>query len=341
VTRWSHGPLAAAVMLMPLPAAAQKVSYYHLDAIGNVRVVTDASATVVERRDYAPFGEECTTGPCTANLGFASNEPRRFTGKERDLETGLDYFGARYYAAKNARFTTVDPDAHAEMSLLAPQRWNRYTYGRNNPLRFLDPDGRADFVVFDAFASSELHGGSRPDWAGLKAAAEKRGHTLTVYSGDAATTEAFQTSISTPGLHVIDVGHAVEDEGMTVAVGVNLTNGAIGELGRTARDQPMIPPYGVNATSVNLFGCNSDTLKEQYAGAGTFTGVQSGHDGTNSVTLERAAAAFLRSATSRLATQPVNLSRAQGRAQAAIDRSRMRVDGASIDKGDHVIQSTP
>ena len=130
-------------------ASAQVVEYYHLDGLGNVRAVTDASGNVTERHDYLPFGEECTTGPCAANPGVASGQPRRFTGKERDPETGLDYFGARYYRANNGRFTTVDPVVNLKASILNPQRWNRFSYSLNNPIRFNDPDGREVPVVID------------------------------------------------------------------------------------------------------------------------------------------------------------------------------------------------
>ncbi len=64
----------------------------------------------------------------------------RYTGKERDAESGLDYFGARYYGSALGRFTSPDPlmaSAHAS----DPQSWNRYAYAMNNPLRFVDPDG--------------------------------------------------------------------------------------------------------------------------------------------------------------------------------------------------------
>ena len=103
----------AVVLACAWPAmvsAADVVEFYHVDAIGNVRVVTDATGAVVERHDYLPFGEECTTGPCATNPGVAASQPRHFTGKERDTETGLDYFGARYYGSKIGRFTTVDPE---------------------------------------------------------------------------------------------------------------------------------------------------------------------------------------------------------------------------------------
>jgi RHS repeat-associated protein len=122
--------------------AADTYRYLHLDAIGNVRVVTDENQAVIERHDYLPFGEECTTGLCASNPGVVGGQPKRFTGKERDPETGLDYFGARYYGSKIGRFTTVDPYLDTSAALLNPQRWNRYAYGLNNPLRNVDPDGR-------------------------------------------------------------------------------------------------------------------------------------------------------------------------------------------------------
>jgi RHS repeat-associated protein len=114
-------------------AQAQILEYYHLDAVGNVRVVTDQAGNVIERHDYLPFGEE---------INPTGSQTKRFTGKERDAETGLDYFGARYYGSKIGRFTSVDPNLDAKRALLDPQEWNRYAYGRNNPLRFVDPDGR-------------------------------------------------------------------------------------------------------------------------------------------------------------------------------------------------------
>ena len=134
--------LLAAACLAGGPASAQVVEYYHLDGLGNVRAITDAAGNVTERHDYLPFGEECTTGPCATNPGVGVGQPRRFTGKERDQETGLDYFGARYYGSKISRFTTVDPVYTWRDNLVDPQRWNRYAYGRNNPFRYVDPDGR-------------------------------------------------------------------------------------------------------------------------------------------------------------------------------------------------------
>ncbi len=69
---------------------------------------------------------------------------------ERDFETGLDYFGARHYQALWGRFTTIDPVYTWEENLVDPQRWNRYSYVRNNPLRWVDPDGRMALPLITA-----------------------------------------------------------------------------------------------------------------------------------------------------------------------------------------------
>ena len=90
--------------------------------------------SLVEEHDYDVFGQEVGAQ--------AGTQPKRFAGKERDGETGWDYFGARYYGSKVGRFTTTDPVYTWKENLVDPQRWNRYAYARNNPLRYVDPDGR-------------------------------------------------------------------------------------------------------------------------------------------------------------------------------------------------------
>jgi RHS repeat-associated protein len=65
-----------------------------------------------------------------------------FTGKERDAETGLDYFGARYFSGAQGRFTSPDP-LMASAKISNPQTWNMYGYSLNNPLRYTDPNGES------------------------------------------------------------------------------------------------------------------------------------------------------------------------------------------------------
>lgn len=135
---WAPGALAA---------TTAEVQYYHLDGLQSVRALSDAAGALVpgETRSYLPFGEEwCGGSPCAPSA--VNGQPKRFTAKERDAETGLDYFGARYYRGSAARFTTVDPHLDQPRGLVQPQSWNRYAYANNNPLRYVDPDGR-DAVV--------------------------------------------------------------------------------------------------------------------------------------------------------------------------------------------------
>jgi len=82
---------------------------------------------------------------------------QRFTGKERDAETGLDYFGARYMSAAQGRFTS--PDApFADQHTIDPQSWNLYAYVRNNPLKNTDPNGRDCFQGVVSCANYVLGG---------------------------------------------------------------------------------------------------------------------------------------------------------------------------------------
>jgi RHS repeat-associated protein len=107
--------------------------------------------------DYEPFGIEAATASRVAD-GYAGDPTlrQRFTGKERDAETGLDYFGARYMSAAQGRFTSPDPfsilqeaSSREELDgyLTEPQRWNKYAYSLNNPLAYVDPDGRNPMLM--------------------------------------------------------------------------------------------------------------------------------------------------------------------------------------------------
>ena len=73
----------------------------------------------------------------------------RCTGKERDAETGLDFFNARYFSGAQGRFTSADPE-NLGVHESNPQSWNGYAYVGNNPLSAVDPDG-TDTCYVDGF----------------------------------------------------------------------------------------------------------------------------------------------------------------------------------------------
>jgi RHS repeat-associated protein len=109
--------------------------YYFSDHLGSASVVAAVGSTTPEEEsDYYLFGGErpIIIGPNTY----------KFTGKERDGESGLDYFGARYFSSALARFIRPD-DPLVDQEAFNPQSWNLYTYVRNNPLSFSDPTGNA------------------------------------------------------------------------------------------------------------------------------------------------------------------------------------------------------
>jgi RHS repeat-associated protein len=81
----------------------------------------------------------------TATYGYGA-VVGQFTSKERDIESGLDYFGARYYSGAQGRFTSPDSPL-ADQSPEDPQSWNLYAYVRNNPLAHIDPTGQACFAL--------------------------------------------------------------------------------------------------------------------------------------------------------------------------------------------------
>jgi RHS repeat-associated protein len=111
----------------PFPAdTTPPVKYYLGDHLGSGNVVTDSSGALINREEYTPFGE--------TSFGSFARKRYRFTGKERDEESGLYYHGARYYAPWLARWTSCDPAGFAD-------GLNLYAYVKGNPIGLCDPGG--------------------------------------------------------------------------------------------------------------------------------------------------------------------------------------------------------
>jgi RHS repeat-associated protein len=133
-------------------AAPPQVGTLYLtpDHLGSTRLETNDLGAAVAYHDYLPFGEEIPggLGGRGSLYGAVDGQTHKFTGKERDaLETGgsamqgLDYFGARYFSAAQGRFTSPDPVIVTPARMQDPQRFNLYSYARNNPFKFIDPNG--------------------------------------------------------------------------------------------------------------------------------------------------------------------------------------------------------
>ncbi len=136
---------AGAPSELSVPEEALRIRYYHQDHLGSSSVLTDAEGGLVEEIAYYPFGI-----PRHELRPRGIEEPYTFTQKERDPESGLHYFEARYLAGRLSRFASPDPkvispDAfpaeELRSALSDPQQFNLYAYVANNPLRYHDPTG--------------------------------------------------------------------------------------------------------------------------------------------------------------------------------------------------------
>lgn len=111
------------------------------DHLGSTRLVTNMSGCVVDNLDYQPYGELYSYSPqCTTQ-----DTTHKFTGQERDSETGNDNFQARYYGSRLGRFLSPDPLGNSVADPSNPQTWNQYAYVTNNPLLYTDPTGTAPY----------------------------------------------------------------------------------------------------------------------------------------------------------------------------------------------------
>jgi RHS repeat-associated protein len=125
-----------------LATYANGTTYFdHADWLGTERVRTNVSGAVCETIASLPFGDGQTiAGSCSSDPS-----PLHFTGKERDSESNLDNFGARYDSSSLGRFLTPDwsasPDPVPFVEISDPQSLNLYAYVRNNPLSRVDKDG--------------------------------------------------------------------------------------------------------------------------------------------------------------------------------------------------------
>jgi RHS repeat-associated protein len=190
------------------------VFYYFSDHLKTASVITDSAGVVKAESDYYPWGGE---------LQFTNNDTNhyKFTGKERDSETGLDYFGARYYSNALGRWVNADwsptpvPVPYADFN--DPQSMNLYGYVRNIPSSKIDRDGHC-YPVCTVLAGAALGaaGGALGEFIGQKLRGEK---TDLGRIGKAAVSGAVAGAIT---------GLAGPEAGLAVKVGLNVTGQVVG-----------------------------------------------------------------------------------------------------------------
>jgi len=257
-----YGASGLVATIVPNAQSGSGTQYTTSDTLGSPRVVTNSSATVVSRHDYMPFGEELGSGVGgrTTGIGYgaADGVRKKFTGYERDTETGLDYAQARYFSSTQGRFTSADP-LLASAKPLNPQTWNRFSYVVNNPLKFVDPSGMimgqskegqsGDISVYDGTQCTHgtFYGLRESDIAQYEAAAEATEPQNRFATNDPATIDNkgsgqdCDISVSFTGDSVngmtngVNYFHGNPGLGFTVSIS-NLGAGGIASLGENKVD---------------------------------------------------------------------------------------------------------
>ncbi|HWG20812.1 MAG TPA: RHS repeat-associated core domain-containing protein [Terracidiphilus sp.] len=144
--QWQHSNIFAMGGVYATYGSEQGVqtTRFHMnDWLGSRRVDLSPTPVATLTCFNYPYGDGLS---CTGSDTDITEH--HFTGKERDTESGNDYFEARYYSSAMGRFMSPDPVIQNELRLLNPQRWNKYAYVINNPLILTDPTGM-DAVMAD------------------------------------------------------------------------------------------------------------------------------------------------------------------------------------------------
>jgi RHS repeat-associated protein len=154
VANWQRTNVYAAGILLATYDAAGL--HFHLtDPLGTRRMQLSGEIASLGQPETdfqsLPFGDQLNTFPDRyAPASADDSTPLHFTGKERDTESGNDYFGKRYYASSMGRWMSPDVVNVTEERLMNPSSTlNKYVYGADNPLKFVDPDGQDITYFYD------------------------------------------------------------------------------------------------------------------------------------------------------------------------------------------------
>ncbi|HEY6803608.1 MAG TPA: DUF4214 domain-containing protein [Pyrinomonadaceae bacterium] len=342
-------------------ALYREVFWQITDHLGTPRMLITKTGSLfgLKRHDYLPFGEELS-----ANIGGRTNSQgyvgfngvrQQFTSKERDGESGLDYFGARFYNNAMGRFTSCDPKPLGLKQLINPQRWNRYAYVINNPLALYDPDGQDDQgkgggKVIDIFLApadkdDAMSPRQRAELQKLTEEARQKNIVVNVYEGANNTGAAVVQSLETPGRIVIMAPHSSRDmDGNTI--GMATGDGSIARAGILTHmngnpDAPMEStptndPY--RASLVVALGCDSAVVRGAFQGVGNFIGVNGGADHDSSTYgLNAAVISTVRAlVNSNGNTDQATLNKVVERAQVA-NVTNTQAQGSTLAKDDRLV----
>ncbi|MCH3924265.1 MAG: RHS repeat-associated core domain-containing protein [Bacteroidales bacterium] len=174
--------------------------YYHSDHLGSASYVTNSDGKITQTLNYLPYGEDWVDlqyfdlMPAERNLGVY-----KFNGKEKDAESGYNYYGARYYDSEKLSWLSVDPMSDKYPNL------SPYVYCADNPVKLIDPNGEEIWVSDQGNGKYKITGGKLNNDRGIylvdgkgSKTSKTIGRTLTKYSffnedGEAVTGAVINT----------------------------------------------------------------------------------------------------------------------------------------------------
>ena len=229
------------------------------------------------------------TAFCSARLASVQAQPPFSTGKERDAETGLNYFGARYFSAAQGRWTSPDWSAKPQpVHFKNPQTLNLFAYVGNNPLARMDPDGH--------YECSE----------------STKGQCATIRSAlDTVRKAAGSLKVGTKGRTRLDnLLQFYGKEGEKNGVKVNFADLGGGAVGMTATEH-----------KITTIAFDTDAMKSHFGAAGTApTRGHTGWTSKGSACLERFGSSTIRSITRIRASHTLTRDSSAGRSPTATAR---------------------
>jgi RHS repeat-associated protein len=204
-----------------------------------------------------PYAAETFTslpfGDALSSIGIS---PLHFTGKERDAESGLDYFGARYYASSMGRFTSPDPMLIMRQKMTDPQQWNMYSYVRNNPLKMVDTNGKWPTEIHNQIIDRAFPGLSAHQRDILKSSSAGMDHCSTCQ----LESNSFQHSMRAPGQ---DPGQAKQQSADFVHTEEHLAQDVQATNGRNTNGNPTPSSTSdIKDGSLSLFGNAAHTVAD-------------------------------------------------------------------------------
>ena len=136
--------LSSMLLFSALASAELETIYYHNDHLGNPVAATSATGELMWQEEFTPYGTRQIKQDGGLNHIW-------YTGKELDADTGLVYFGARWYDPSIGQFLSVDP-----VGVIPGNRfsYNRYAYANNNPQKYIDPDGEFAQLIWGGLAGA-------------------------------------------------------------------------------------------------------------------------------------------------------------------------------------------